>query len=136
MLGLEVALGLVDQAKAEQETQRPTKATVAGSKRMNPGVQQDQQAGPQRSNPHTGRPAAGRNPENQEPGRPPYNCQGTTDSEGSIASWEEGDSNRNKRLHKEPGTSDTSGPADPMTPEDPQAPGNPQDPEQPPPKNL
>ena len=109
---LEVALGLVDQAKAEQETQRPTTATEEGRERMNPGVQQDQQ-----SSSNTGRPASGRTPENQEPGRPPHNRQGTTYSEDLLASREEG-------------------PADPMTPEDPQAPGNPQDPEQPPPKNL
>ena len=136
MLGLEAALGLVDQARAEQDTQQQTKATTAGSEGTNLCVLQDQQAVPSRPRPHTGQPASGRTPENQEPGRPPYNRQGTTDSEGLLAGREKGDLNRNKVLQEEPGTLDTSGPTDPMTPEDLQAPEDPQAPGQPPTKEL
>ena len=44
----------LEEAKAEQDTQRQTKATAAGSERTNPCVRQDQQAVPPRSSPHTG----------------------------------------------------------------------------------
>ena len=72
VLGLKAAMSLVDRTKAEQDTQRSTTDTAAGSERTPPCFLQDQQAVPLRSSPHTGQPSPGRTSENKEPGRPPY----------------------------------------------------------------
>ena len=139
-------MSLLDWTKAEQDTQRSTTDTAAGSERTHPCFLQDQQAVPPRSSPHTGQPSPGRTSENKEPGRPPYpspwgfgapyNHQGTTDIQVLLTGREEEDSNQNERLLNEIDNSDTSGPADPMTTEEPQAPEGPQAPGQPTSKGL